>query len=78
MYAYARACATHTGLTPKKHVLGTCFFTLIRSGGPYAILIIKLKCHRSWYVTHLETIRFSDPVITFITGSYGELTPYNS
>ena len=22
-----------------------------------------LKCHRSWYVTHLETIRFSDPVI---------------
>ena len=32
---------------------------------PYAILIIKLKCHRSWYVTHLETIRFSDPVITY-------------
>ena len=30
------------------------------------------------YVTHLETIRFSDPVSTFITGSYGELTPYNS
>ena len=36
----------------------------MRSVGPYAILIIKLKCHRSWYVTHLETIRFSDPVIT--------------